>query len=183
MFEFENFTAIHFLCTMVGVYGLCRAIPSLFKLFPELSRGKVNEPLCVKILGEGGRVPEQGTPHSAGYDLFSPVEMTIAPGSRALVGLEIAICPPRGTYGRIAPRSGLAYMNSIDVSAGVIDRDYSRAVGVLLVNHGKDVYRIQKGDRVAQLVLEKIAETTIRVVKVLPNEEGFDHQGFGSTGR
>ena len=75
-------------------------------------------------LSDAATVPVKGSHFAAGFDLFSAEEKNIAPGARALVKTDLQIAVPPGTYGRIASRSGLASKSSIDVGAGVIDRDY-----------------------------------------------------------
>lgn len=94
--------------------------------------------------------------------------------------MQIAV--PDGTYGRVAPRSGLASKFMIDVGAGVIDADYRGNVGVLLFNFGSEEYKIRAGDRIAQLILECIKTPE---VQELPNLDDTDRGdgGFGSTGR
>lgn len=88
---------------------------------------------------------------------------------------------PEGTYGRIAPRSGLASKHFIDTGAGVIDSDYCGEVKVLLFNHASDDFPIKRGDRVAQLVLERIY--TPEIIEVTDLEESVRGAGgFGSTG-
>lgn len=88
---------------------------------------------------------------------------------------------PEGTYGRIAPRSGLASKHFIDTGAGVIDSDYRGEVKVLLFNHASDDFPIKRGDRVAQLVLERIY--TPEIIEVTDLEESVRGAGgFGSTG-
>ena len=88
-------------------------------------------------------------------DLYSIEQKTIVRGGRILVGTGIAIGLPQGTYGRIAPRSGLASKAGISIDAGVIDRDYTGEIQVLLVNNGPEEFRIRKGDRIAQIVIER----------------------------
>lgn len=88
---------------------------------------------------------------------------------------------PSGHYGRVAPRSGLAVKNSIDTGAGVIDEDYRGNVGVLLFNHSDVDFQINRGDRIAQLVLEKIITPTVVEVDSLDETER-NTGGFGSTG-
>ena len=78
-------------------------------------------------------------------------------GGKAIAKTDLAMKIPSTCYGRIAPRSGLAWKKHIDVGAGVIDADYRGNVGVVLFNHGKDDLVVKRGDRVAQLVLEKIS--------------------------
>ena len=88
---------------------------------------------------------------------------------------------PEGTYGRVAPRSGLALKHSIDVGAGVIDADYRGEVGVILFNFGTKDFEIKEGDRIAQLVLEKIELSEVLEVQEL-DETVRGEGGFGSTG-
>ncbi|ALA62392.1 dUTPase [Turkeypox virus] len=103
---------------------------------------------------------------------------------KQLVMTDIIIDIPEGLYGRISPRSGLACNHFIDVGAGVIDRDYRGNIGILLFNFSKDVFYVNKGDRVAQLIFEKIAHPEIREVKTVEElsitERGGS--GFGSGG-
>ena len=88
---------------------------------------------------------------------------------------------PEGNYARIAPRSGLACKNFIDVGAGVVDSDYRGEVKVLLFNHGSDDFKISIGDRIAQCIIEKYTMTTILEVEDLNTTERGE-AGFGSTG-
>jgi len=100
---------------------------------------------------------------------------------KVLVDTDISMAVPDGTYGRIAPRSGLASKHMIDTGAGVIDADYRGQVKVLLFNHGEKDFEVKEGDRVAQLVLERIY--TPEVVEVKELEESVRGAGgFGSTG-
>ena len=93
----------------------------------------------------------------------------------------IAIACPVGTYGRIAPRSGLAIKNHIDVGAGVVDPDYRGSLGVIMFNHASTEFKIERGDRIAQLILEKHAPVRIVETQDLAiTDRGT--AGFGSTG-
>ena len=113
---------------------------------------------------------------------MSAYDYIIKPGDKCLVKTDISISIPEGTYGRIAPRSGLAHKNFIDVLAGVIDFSYRGNVGVILVNHDHNNYfEIKKGDRIAQLILEKIDMTDIIEVEEL-DETQRGENGFGSSG-
>lgn len=95
---------------------------------------------------------------------------------------DISIAVPAGTYGRIAPRSGLASKHFIDTGAGVIDADYRGPVKVLLFNHNEADFAVAEGDRVAQLIVERIY--TPEVVEVQELEESVRGAGgFGSTGK
>jgi len=137
----------------------------------------------VKKLTVDAEIPTRGTSGSVGYDLYSSVAMTIDPGDHGLVGTGISICPPDGTYGRIAPRSGLAVKKGIHVGAGVVDPDYTGELKVVIFNHGKSVFDVQVGDRIAQLVLECCVVPPVQVVgddeEMTTTTRGDG--GFGST--
>jgi dUTP pyrophosphatase len=145
---------------------------------------KITMCLEVKRLTRDAKVPTRATPHSAGYDLYYPYGLTdtiIPPFKRELIPTGIAISVPYGTYGRIAPRSGLALRSGIDVMAGVIDIDYRGEVGIILVNLSDTDFIVKSGDRVAQLILERISNPEIVEVENLSNtNRGIG--GFGSTG-
>jgi deoxyuridine 5'-triphosphate nucleotidohydrolase len=146
----------------------------------ELS-SEESEPLLIKKLSENAGDVTKGSEQAAGFDLRSAVDITIPAGERRRVTTDLAIKIPHGCYGRIAPRSGLAARHCIDVSAGVIDRDYRGPVEVLLVNNGKEDFAVHKGDRIAQLILERNLEAAARVVSDLDATERGD-DGFGSSG-
>ena len=112
-------------------------------------------PLKVKKLSEDATIPTKGSALAAGFDLYASQPATILPGERAVVKTDISIkCPP-GTFARIAPRSGLAIKKGIDCGAGVVDADYRGPIGVVLFNLDKSTtFEVQKGDRIAQLILE-----------------------------
>lgn len=127
-------------------------------------------------------MPTKGSKFAAGFDLYSAYEYTIPPHGKVVAKTDLQIQVPAGTYGRIAPRSGLAARHHIDIGAGVVDADYTGNVGVVMFNHdpNKDFY-IKKGDRIAQLVCEKIEHPELEKVTTLePTERG--QKGFGSTG-
>lgn len=128
--------------------------------------------------------PNSNQPHNKkflGYDLCSIDNLVIPARQKALVKTGIAVMIPEGNYGRIAPRSGLAWKNFIDTLAGVIDEDYRGEVKVLLVNLGDQDFEIKYGDRIAQFIIEKYTPTDIEVVEEL-NETNRGVGGFGSTG-
>jgi dUTP pyrophosphatase len=135
----------------------------------------------VKRLRENVHLPTRGSSGAVGYDLYSDEDVNIPRGARALVGTGVAIVLPVGTYGRVAPRSGLAVKRGIQVGAGVIDPDYTGEVKVLLFNHGDAVFEVKKGERVAQLVLERCETPEIEEVGVIQDTER-GAGGFGSTG-
>ncbi|XP_048188947.1 deoxyuridine 5'-triphosphate nucleotidohydrolase, mitochondrial [Perognathus longimembris pacificus] len=133
-------------------------------------------------LSEHATAPTRGSARAAGYDLYSAYDYTIPPMEKALVKTDIQIALPSGCYGRVAPRSGLAAKHFIDVGAGVIDEDYRGNVGVILFNFGKEKFEVKKGDRIAQLICERIFYPEIEEVQVLDDTERGSG-GFGSTGK
>jgi len=138
--------------------------------------------LDVQFLRPDAKAPSRGSEFAAGYDLYSVEDAKIAPLDRQMIETGIAIGLPAGTYGRIAPRSGLAAKFGIDVLSGVIDLDYTGEIKVILFNSGKEVFEVKKGDKIAQLILECILTPQVRQVEVLPpTVRGAG--GFGSTGR
>ncbi|KAF1936214.1 dUTP diphosphatase [Clathrospora elynae] len=137
--------------------------------------------LQVQLLSTNARAPTKGSLYAAGHDLYSAKDVIIPARGRALVATEISISVPVGTYGRVAPRSGLAFKHGIDTLAGVIDADYRGAVGVILANFSDDDYAVKAGDRIAQLIVEKIVMPTVVVVDQL-DASVRGAGGFGSTG-
>jgi len=141
--------------------------------------------LNVKFLREDAREPVYGSEYAAGMDVFSSVDESIPPRTRKLVGTGISVswkgCDAEHYYLRVAPRSGLATKSSVDVSAGVIDYDYRGEVFVLLVNnHNENTYEVKKGDKIAQLIMEKINRPIIGTVTE-HTETKRGSGGFGST--
>jgi len=126
--------------------------------------------------------PTKGSAYSAGYDLYSAYDYKIKAKERCLCLTDLAFELPQGSYGRIAPRSGLAVKHFIDVGAGVIDQDYRGNVGVLLFNFSKNDFFIKKGDRIAQLICEKIfMPELVEMAELAVTARGST--GFGSTGK
>ena len=135
--------------------------------------------LKVKRLSENATIPTRGSSKSAGYDLYSAEDAIV--GKHALIKTDISISVPEGHYGRVAPRSGLALKSLIDVGAGVIDEDYRGPLGVILFNFSGVPFHVKKGDRIAQLIIEKIS--TPEVVEVIELDDTVRGEGgFGSTG-
>jgi len=137
--------------------------------------------LQIKLLSPAGRAPTRGSEFAAGYDVYASKAATIPAHGKVLVDTDVAMAVPAGTYGRIAPRSGLASKNFIDVGAGVIDADYRGQVKILLFNHADTAFEIAAGDRIAQLILERIYTPDVVVVEEL-EESVRGAGGFGSTG-
>jgi dUTP pyrophosphatase len=113
--------------------------------------------LLVKMLSKNAVMPKKNSANAAGYDLSSAVDAVVPANDKALIPTDIAVALPEGTYGRIAPRSGLAAKHHLAVGAGVIDADFRGNVKVVLFNHGSLDFHVSKGDRIAQLLLERIA--------------------------
>lgn len=138
-------------------------------------------PLQVKKLIPEAKLPTRGSAFAAGYDLYASRNNVVPAKGKVLVDTDISMAVPVGTYGRIAPRSGLASKHFIDTGAGVIDADYRGPVKVLLFNHAETDFPVKIGDRIAQLVLERIANP--EVIEVAELEESMRGAGgFGSTG-
>ena len=140
-----------------------------------------SRPLHVLRLRDTAVLPTRGSHQAAGYDLYAVEDRLIAKNDRAMIKTGLAIGVPPGTYGRIAPRSGLALRYGVDVGAGVLDADFSGEVGVVLFNHGRNVFRVSRGDRIAQLVIERIETPDVLEVPALPSTDR-GAGGFGSTG-
>ncbi len=137
----------------------------------------------VKVQAEAGALsPEYASAGAAGADLRARTAVTILPGQRASVPTGLRLQIPPGYVGLVWPRSGLAVRHGIDTLAGVIDSDYRGEVKVVLVNHGEEPFVVAPGERVAQLLLQKVERATFAGVPDLEST-GRGSGGFGSTGR
>ncbi|KAF2723317.1 dUTP diphosphatase [Polychaeton citri CBS 116435] len=137
--------------------------------------------LQVKFLSASAKAPSRGSAFAAGYDLYASKETVIPARGKVLVDTDISIAVPAGTYGRVAPRSGLASKHSIDVGAGVIDADYRGPLKVLLFNFSDQDFKVSVHERVAQLIVERIYTPDVVIVENL-EETVRGAGGFGSTG-
>lgn len=156
----------------------------------------------IKRISSDAKVPTRAKASDAGYDLYAANSAVLDPMSRVLVSTGIAIEIPEGYYGRIAPRSGLALRGGIDVLGGVVDSGYRDEIGVILVNLNLPDYlhkhtkssaeysimfgskhrlSIQKGDRIAQIIIEKCHDIEFEEVEELPASERGE-AGYGSSG-
>lgn len=144
------------------------------------------ESLKIHLLNENGKAPVRGSKEAAGYDIYASEETTIPANGRGMVSTALSIICPVGTYGRVAPRSGLAVKHGISTGAGVIDADYRGEVKVLLFNHDNKDFKVEKGDRIAQLIIERIVTPEIEVLDTAAWNVAKDTErgagGFGSTG-
>jgi dUTP pyrophosphatase len=142
--------------------------------------------MLVKKLRADAQVPEYKSNGAAGMDLVAAIDapVVLAPRARAAVGTGLAVAIPDGWEGQVRPRSGLAREHGVTVvnAPGTIDSDYRGEVQVLLVNLGDQPVTIERGQRIAQLVIAPVAKVAIEIADAL------DHTtrgagGFGSTGR
>ncbi len=137
----------------------------------------------VKIVSTTGEVPAYETSGSAGMDIRSGEALVIEPGERALVSTGLFIELPEGYEAQIRARSGLAVKNGIGLVNGVgtIDSDYRGEIKISLINWGKEPFAINKGDRIAQMVIsryERIIWEAVSALDDTPRGQG----GFGSSG-
>lgn len=150
--------------------------------------------LNIKKITDDAQVPKYGSLAAAGMDIFSAVDLIVPPLTRKLVSTGISVSwqtqegnideTPEKYYLRIAPRSGLSVKNNIDIGAGVVDSDYRGEIFVCFINNSLDApYTIQKGDKIAQMILTRFEQFSevVLVDKHIETERGSG--GFGSTGR
>lgn len=137
--------------------------------------------LKIQQISSNAKVPSKGSDLSAGLDLYSAHDCKILPHDKQVVDTDIRVQIPPGCYGRIAPRSGLTISHFLDVGAGVIDPDYRGNLKVVLFNFGSEPVSIRKGNKIAQLILERIWQADIKVVDCLDSSKR-GARGFGSSG-
>ena len=128
-------------------------------------------------------LPAYARPGDAGLDLRASESVKLEPGERRLVSTGLAIAIPEGHAGLVLPRSGLAMQKGVTVlnAPGLIDSGYRGEVKVLLINHGPVVVAIERGERIAQLVIQAVARARLVEVERLP-DSARGGGGFGSTG-
>jgi len=145
-------------------------------------------PVAVLPHGEGLDLPAHATAHSAGLDLRAAVPegepLVLAPGDWAAVPTGLTLALPDGTEGQVRPRSGLAAKHGVTVlnSPGTVDADYRGEVKVILINHGREPFVVNRGERIAQLVVARYARVRLAPTAELPGT-ARGAGGFGSTGR
>lgn len=134
-----------------------------------------------KRLDARAPLPSRGSSFAAGLDLHCIDEITISPKERYLAKTGLAVAIPPGYYGRVAPRSGLAVKQGLDVLAGVIDSDYRGEIGCLLYNTSDELIRLPAGSKICQLIIEKIVmPSAVWADELTDTSRGSG--GFGSTG-
>ena len=135
-------------------------------------------------LDEGLPLPRQAHPGDAGLDLYSAEDVSLDPRARAAVGTGIAIAIPKGYAGFVLPRSGRALHEGLGVvnGPGLVDSGYRGEVKVIVINHGRrHSIRIHRGEKIAQLVIQKVTPIELVEVEELPGSER-GQGGFGSSG-
>lgn len=148
---------------------------------PPSEPEEAEAPLKVKKLSSNATLPVRASPGAAGYDLFSAEDCVIEPRTRKVVKTDLSMAIPARHYGRVAPRSGLSFKFGIDIAAGVIDSDYRGPLGIVMVNNGVSAFEVKAGDRVAQLLLERVSTPEVEEVEEL-DDTVRGTSGFGSTG-
>ena len=139
--------------------------------------------LKIKLIKKDATLPFQANPGDAGLDLFAAEDKLIKSGEAELVSTGIMIELPEGTEAQVRPRSGLALKHSLTVlnSPGTIDEGYRGEIKVILINHGKEDFKIEKQMRIAQMVVAPVATVNITQVEELSDSDrGIG--GFGSSG-
>lgn len=137
--------------------------------------------------GKGLNLPRYESEEAAGFDLAAAVPdgapFELFPTTTALVPTGIALELPSGYEAQVRPRSGLALKYGVTVlnTPGTIDSDYRGEIGIILINHSKDVFKIERGDRIAQMVIKPIVQANLNIVTEL-NQTKRGQGGFGSTG-
>ena len=138
--------------------------------------------LNVKKLHQNATVPTKANGSDAGYDLYALEGAIIDKHCHKLIKTGIAMEIPDGYVGLIWPRSGLAYKYGLDVFAGVIDSSYRGDIGVILYNSQYSNYNLEKGDRIAQILFQKVEDFDLNLVENLDDTKRGTG-GFGSSGK
>lgn len=139
--------------------------------------------LKIKCINKKAKLPEYAHPGDAGLDLFSVENVEIEPGDTALIKTGIIIELPESTEAQVRPRSGLALKHKITVlnTPGTIDEGYRGEIGVILINHGKERFKVEEGMKIAQMVIKPVLRVDIVNVDEI-NDTKRGEGGFGSTG-
>ena len=141
--------------------------------------------ILVRRLDDGLPLPERAHPGDAGFDLRSAIDIVLSPGERAMIPTGIAVAIPEGFAGLVQPRSGLAARHGLALvnAPGLIDAGYRGEIKVIAINlDPSEKFEVRRGDKIAQLVIYPVPETTLREVDELP-DSARGEGGFGSTGR
>ncbi len=137
-------------------------------------------------LGQGAKMPEYATAEAAGMDLCAAEGAELQPGERRLIPTGLRAVIPTGYEGQVRPRSGLALRKGIGMvnAPGTIDSDYRGEIGVILINMGQDVVKIESGERIAQMVICPVIRAKLVSINDIESHETVRGVGgFGSTGK
>jgi dUTP pyrophosphatase len=135
----------------------------------------------VMLLNENAKVPSFAHTDDAGMDLYASEECTVLVGGRAQIKTGIALAIPLGFVGLIWDKSGISHKSGMKVMGGVIDAGYRGEILIGMVNMGESAHTFKVGDKVAQMLIQKVEQPTLQIVSELPNTERGEN-GFGSTG-
>lgn len=141
--------------------------------------------ILIQRLNDDAQLPQFAHTTDAGADLYSTENLVLRPGERALVGTGIALAIPEGYGAFVQPRSGLAIKHGISMvnTPGTIDAGYRGELKIILINHDlKEPFTVAKGDRIAQLIIQKVEHPDFIEADILPDADRGDN-GFGSTGK
>ena len=140
--------------------------------------------LKVQLIHKDAKMPFRANPGDAGLDLYAVEDKLIKPGESALIPTGIVIELPQGTEAQVRPRSGLALKHSITVlnSPGTIDECYRGEIRVILINHGKKDFLVEKHMRIAQMVIAPVLQVQVEQVEQV-SDSTRSAQGFGSSGK
>jgi dUTP pyrophosphatase len=153
----------------------------------EATKQKILDRINMKVkfvrASENAQLPTYGTKEAAGADVYSIEDYTIAVNESRLIDTGLNCVIPEGFELQVRPRSGLALKHGITVlnAPGTIDSDYTGKLGVILINHGKNTFKVAKGDRIAQIVLAPVTQATFEWAEETKSTER-GASGFGSTG-
>lgn len=139
--------------------------------------------LKIRKINDKAILPNYAHEGDAGLDLYAVQELVLNPGERGLVHTGIQIELPKNTEAQIRPRSGLALKNGITTlnSPGTIDEGYRGEIGVILINHSKEIFKVDQGMKIAQMVIKPVFKVNVVEATELSNSERSE-RGFGSSG-
>lgn len=140
--------------------------------------------LKIKKISKDAITPNYAHEGDAGLDLYSIKELVLNPGERGLIHTGIQIELPKNTEAQIRPRSGLALKHGITTlnSPGTIDEGYRGEIGVILINHSNEVFKVEVGMKIAQMVIKPVLKVEVTEVEELSNNTERSEKGFGSSG-
>jgi len=137
----------------------------------------------IKKIKESAILPHYAHEGDAGVDLYSTEDYVLKPGQRILVSTGLSMAIPKGYEAQIRPKSGLALKHGITTcnNPGTIDSGYRGEIRVIVINHGAEEFKIEKGTKIAQMIFNKVEEAEFEEVEELDNTKRGE-EGFGSTG-